>query len=437
MPPLTVREAKLTTSLMMVGLTIVVCAGLYLVKANLFLGAGAENEKEPANAIGPATVPPVTASGGGSSIPSDPDDSGKKQREDRAKREEMERQQEAARLVPLRARLAALKADGDSVREALTRFDSLTTLWKSKYEPLRTDDSGRRIAASPTHLVLALTVFGRERISDRQRAGWDEQLNQLLTPAADRDLKTPVVVSDDTLALMTRLMSTVKAAVKDLESDAAVLESAKLATASMTPSSDTLAQALEKRTIAEKTAELTRVEEGRKAALKKQADELAAIEQKKIDAETVIKKSAALVELQKIEYEKKQAELALKAAEDKRKADLAKAQLLTEYEKDLPTIKATLPAFITSGKSYRQKASNGPLSLAYIQGKGALEDSKTGMREFCRIAREINDRPAGPIPQFSGSEFSWQQLDKDAVRKAQNLIIKYGTIMVEKGLLDP
>jgi len=53
------------------------------------------------------------------------------------------------------------------------------------------------------------------------------------------------------------------------------------------------------------------------------------------------------------------------------------------------------------------------------------------------MARQIGDRPQGPIPNFLGSEFDWQQLDKDAVRKAQTLIIKYGAIMVEKGLLDP
>ena len=235
------------------------------------------------------------------------------------------------------------------------------------------------------------------------------------TVLSERAPNTPVVVTDDTLALATKLAATVRAAVKDLESDAPVLGAAKTATATVAPSPNSLSAAFEQRLVAHKTAELIRVEESRQAAVKKQAEELAAIDRRKIEAETEIKKTAALADVKKAEFEKKQAEVALKAVEDKRKADLAKAQLVTEYERDLPSIKLTPPAYIT--------------------GKGALDDSKRRMKEFCRVARQNNDRQPGPIPNVSGSEGSWQDLDKDAVRKAQTDAIKYGDILVEKGHL--
>ena len=89
-----------------------------------------------------------------------------------ARDEEQRRAEAEAKRVPLRARLAMLKADGEAVRDELARFDKLATDWKVKYEPLRSDEAGQRIVASPTHFALAATVFARDRVSNRKRVGW-------------------------------------------------------------------------------------------------------------------------------------------------------------------------------------------------------------------------------------------------------------------------
>jgi hypothetical protein len=342
-----------------------------------------------------------------------------------------------AEAVARRARVATLKAEGETVREALARFDEQAAAWKAGIASLRTDEAGRKLAADPNQLTPVATALTRDRVTPRQRAGWDEQFQQLMVPVvlADRDPTAVVVVAEDTLAQMTRLLTAVRAAEKELAADRAVVETAKTATSSRSPAAHTLAAALEQRTAAERTAELTQVEEARQAALKKQAEELAAIEAKKIEAEGATAKADALTKLQKAEHDKKLAEIAQKAEEEKQKAARARAQLLVEYEADLPTIKTTLPAFITHGKTHRKDTSNGPVSLTVIQSKRALEDSREGMKAFCHMAHQVKDRQSGPIPSFLGSEFDWQNLDKDTVRKAQGLIRKYGTIMVEKGLL--
>jgi len=43
-----------------------------------------------------------------------------------------------------------------------------------------------------------------------------------------------------------------------------------------------------------------------------------------------------------------------------------------EFERDLPEIKSYLMAFTTPGFKHRETG-KGPMSLAYIRGKGALE----------------------------------------------------------------
>jgi hypothetical protein len=432
LPPRSATANNTSTALWSVALAALVIMGIS------WLGGSSTTDTKTANTTNDpkSTTPsPATSTTTNNSNPPptpDPEVAARHARE-----EEKKRLDEESSRAALNARLTQLKTEGESVAETLTQLERLASVWKTKYEPLRSDEVGQRIAVSPTHLVSAITALSRDRVSDKQRASWTTQLQQLLTPVELAAKSTAIpTVTDDTLGMVTKLHTTIRAAIKDWETDMAVLEAAKTATASLQPG-PTLSVAWTQKLANERIDDLKAVEAVRQTAREEQTKRLAAAAKATVDAETLEKETQILVNKKEADHRRRQEELALLAAEEKRKRELAKAKLLIEYENDLPTIKTMLPAFITSGRTHRSKASNGPVSLTVIQSKGALEKNRNGMKEFCHMARQIGDRPQGPIPNFLGSEYDWQMLDKDTVGQAQDLIIKYGAIMVEKGLLDP
>jgi len=58
------------------------------------------------------------------------------------------------------------------------------------------------------------------------------------------------------------------------------------------------------------------------------------------------------------------------------------------------------------------------------------------MEQLMRVATVTNDREAGGFPQYVGGDFNWQQTNKEYVKRAQELLTKYGDLLVEKGLLS-
>ena len=90
-----------------------------------------------------------------------------------------------------------------------------------------------------------------------------------------------------------------------------------------------------------------------------------------------------------------------------------------EFERDLPEIKSYLMAFTTPGFKHRETG-KGPMSLAYIRGKGAVEKSRGGLATFQQLATSDNDRPHGGVPKgtyVTGTE---------DLNKAADLLRKYG-----------
>ena len=53
------------------------------------------------------------------------------------------------------------------------------------------------------------------------------------------------------------------------------------------------------------------------------------------------------------------------------------------------------------------------------------------------LASVGNDRPRGPIPQFIGGDNGWRLTRTEPIETAQQLLTKYGDLMVQKGMLAP
>jgi hypothetical protein len=177
---------------------------------------------------------------------------------------------------------------------------------------------------------------------------------------------------------------------------------------------------------AESEAALLEVEQEAQAALaeakRKAADIRGQIETDRIASET--QRETATLEIEKSKAEQQ----------------AAREKLELEFEQDLPRIRHYLSAFITVDNHHPERgliSEELPYPFSYIESKGALIDTDRGRELLCRLANEAGDRPRGAFPdyRYGWSDFSSQQ--REPVLIGQQLIKKYGLLMVEKKMLLP
>jgi len=164
--------------------------------------------------------------------------------------------------------------------------------------------------------------------------------------------------------------------------------------------------------------------------------EMARAEQKKISAERDFKIAKVNADAAAVEAERE----ALLLAEAKRKLE-------QEFNRDRNDINVYLLPFISSGRNMRGNAEGkGPASFSEIHTKGGLENTADGLASLSMAAK--NGRPLGGFPinimthmiTSNTTEGSYHNTPKFRgieayLEKAQQLLNKYGPLMVEKGLL--
>jgi hypothetical protein len=125
-------------------------------------------------------------------------------------------------------------------------------------------------------------------------------------------------------------------------------------------------------------------------------------------------------------------------------AEARKAKLEREFETDRPEIERLLRGLITEGRTqpghygpFEVTTTRGAVSFAALGKIGGLEPTIASQQRlyFCMGIRG-NDRDRGAFPPYLGGHEDWQQKSA-TVQRAQELLIKYGPLMVEKKLLAP
>jgi len=71
------------------------------------------------------------------------------------------------------------------------------------------------------------------------------------------------------------------------------------------------------------------------------------------------------------------------------------------------------------------------MSYGAIEGAGALAKTSDG-RQALAILVGNSDRPSGPLPRFQGGQTRSQE---ELCTRAQELLTKYGPLMIEKKML--
>lgn len=359
-----------------------------------------------------------------------------------------------SQLAVERVRVAKAKSEIESSRETLLQVTALLQQWEAQQTQLKSGDLGRRVNASPAHATLAETLLTETLPTRQQLTEWEAVLLELANgvDATDDDPGTVRSLSTEYVQQLKDLGRSLTAARSQLERTLSTVKMLSLETARQTPTTETLEQTLARRKAEQEQSNAARIalitEQARQAAEQVQGERIAALVKQGIEAETrerelteeaKLKKTAELARLERerlaeetqVAAAKVRAETA-KLQGEKLQLDAAteRANLEREFEQDLPTIRSVLTAFISPGFQ-NGGPGEGPMSFAYIQANGALDQTEDGRQNLAHIVGN-SGRPSGPLRRFRGG----MTRDQEAMcAKAQQLLTKYGPMMVEKGLL--
>ena len=349
-----------------------------------------------------------------------------------------------------RAKVADLRRESSVALSRLQTLRKLVADWTAKTSGLMTGDSGRRIASSPAHVTIVDDLLGRERPTEIELTGWSETLDALTPPPeSTADDKSEIVITVEHGQRMQDLSRQLGKARDSLEQQLLLLDAILKETASQEPSQQTLEQVIQDSHLqrdkefvidlsdareaarlaaqAEQTAELARLEsELVKEATKRQVEELRA---KQTQAEQVAK-----AELERIAEETRLQEAKVRARSEAIKVETESLdaeqqfeKLEREFERDLPAIRSLLSAFVSQGHGYRTDNASGPASLAFLTSQGALEPTPRGSYQMAFLANSGTRSPGGLK----------NPANADLLRRAQDLLKKYGDLMVQRELLAP
>lgn len=337
-------------------------------------------------------------------------------------------------LAVAKAKLTRVKAEGQQARQQIDKLLQERIVWKTKFESLLTDDRGRRIAADEAHVALTLPVLQRVRASDSEIAGWSTELDELMQPLniAQQANDGEAAVSESHAAAVSAIAKSARLTLDELQRDMRLLETIIQQTQSVTVGTTTLRDAASQAEVAEATKLALAVAEARKVALAAQSEALQKAEQERIAAETRVKEREQANETAKLSAREDMLIAQAREEELKRQTAIAQEKLEREFAKDLPEVRRLLSAFIDDGFQRRgRQEGKGPMSYAAIEGAGALAKTSAG-RQALAILVGHSDRPSGPLPRFQGGQTRSQE---ELCTRAQELLTKYGPLMIEKKML--
>lgn len=335
-----------------------------------------------------------------------------------------------SQLAVTKAKTAALAAQAKTAAFDLGKIKQFQTDWAALEASLLKGEAGRRIVASPEQLQLVVDIWQRERPSADTIAGWETELNALTQPITQvTPDQATISITDEHAKMLTDLGQKLKTQATEFERQKLLLESIRRETSATKPADLTLAEAIEQYRGQQEKAEADRLAAVRAAARsqaeKESAERIAASERERVEAVTKLKE-------QEIEAEKQRLADEAKQVEDDRKW----AKLEREMQSDMNEIKGLLLAYTAPGFTYRPDNTKGPVSYSLIKSSGGLEPTHKGLSSLFFIAVGNSDRDRGGLPRGVGGMIA-QETPIAPIERAQELLRKYGELMVRKGMLAP
>jgi hypothetical protein len=334
---------------------------------------------------------------------------------------------------------------------AIDDLQEATRGWESAVKDLLGSDKGKRLAANPE----ALEQFHALKEQKRPASDLASQLRRRLEGtmrSVTRALETKNTAYSPTEEVFSRIQDIrtqaqsaaeiYRAHHRQLE---AILARCPSEPAADTPTLSAALDALQQKWDAEKARIAAEVlGKVRAQGAREIAQAQAEAEQKIAKAEADAKRRLGEIEASRVVKETEKALEEARLRKKKEAAAAAKAALEREFEKDLPEIQSLLRPFITKGRtqpykrSFEMTTEIGPVSLAKLQATGAPNRTVEAQELLWGMttANRTNDRDLGGFPAFIGGARDWRE-KQPTMQRAQELLNKYGELMVEKGLLAP
>ncbi len=346
-----------------------------------------------------------------------------------------------------RAELRTIGSIIEAIDYQLSSADTLITNWNDEFQPLLKNDRGRQIATDDTAVRQLTPLFHGDYPSSAELENWRQELDIAAAPLRKSTNTDTIILTDQDKEFFYELQTRVEAAVDRLEKRERSLRFLLSSTAKLEASDSTLEQrmaevendaikqfmdaAAEKRMQALKK----KVEEESKAIQAAEEKRIAAEAQKKI-AEQQAKEAQLLMEQEKLN-EKKHVAM----------AEAARQKLEAEFQRDQAEIKSLLSPFTSDGdahptignddspQTWIYRTGYGPVSFGRLQSSGCLEATREGrQRLYFFGGTGDNLRPKRGFPAYSRTGLN-SQATVARVDRARELLLKYGDLMVEKGML--
>lgn len=349
-----------------------------------------------------------------------------------------------------RAKVVDLRRESSVAKSRLQAVRKLVADWSAKSSGLMDGDSGRRIANSSAHVLIAENLLRRDRPTEVELTAWSESLNALTPPLESSPSdNVEIAITPEHQQLLKDLSQQLGQANDTLEQQLLLLDAVLKETASNSLSEQTLGQAIQDINLQQDKDNLTKLSDAREAARlaaqAEQAKKLARLESELVEeatkrqVEELRAKQAQAEQVAKAELARIAMETKLKEAKVRAQSDVIQAETDTlettlqlqtlerEFERDLPAIRSLLSAFVTVGHQYRSDNTSGPASLGFLTSQGALEPTAKGSYQMAFLANS-GTRPPGGLKNPA---------NPDVLRRAQDLLNKYGELMVQKEMLAP
>ncbi len=342
------------------------------------------------------------------------------------------------------SKLQKFKVQRQDLSESLDELAAEMRSWATYSKELLDGDAGRRIASDASYIERIIPILDKEIISQTEYESLLVRFAALTKPLDMAESDADYQPSEHLYNSLAELGSEIDSRLHALRSIRDDADAVQRFAASRSASDETLAEAI-------KTFHAQR--QAKRLADIADAQRIATQEATKLLAEKAVRNEALKHNLDNQRMDREGQQLETEIEEAKRKADEEKrkqieaaalAQLEREYNRDLPEIRSLLSPFIHESMFQPKRGrlssadASGPISLSLLQGTGFLNPT-SGSREglyFMISGNRTDPRPLGSFPRYRGGAQDWDNVHP-TIKRAQDLLIKYGGLMVEKGLLAP
>lgn len=341
-------------------------------------------------------------------------------------------------MTVLYSRKAGCKAIVDASTLKLQQTLQLMKVRATLLNDLRSNDTGRQVAASPDLIEMYLALCEIELptaidIEDAQVV-LDELQTKLQLLRSGFDLQKVDQLRNELEQVnefAQQMLDQITRAKRDLDALLLLAESE-------TASAKTLGEAADRYELQITANHQLKLTQAKRSAREQQLAE-EQVRAEEFNREIAALRSEMSDSQRRIQFSKEKAKQELaRRAEAKRKLEV-------EFERDLPDIKSLLKPFITPGLTqhlhkfaYRPDSNpnSRPVSFGSLVALGYLHNSTERLTAFWRSTSHENDRPFGSFPKAPYGKTVITH-EAAAVKRAQGYLRKYGELMVQQRFLSP